>query len=52
MNPTISLVTKVEVATKAAATEWSCGCRNNERDRSDGPLVVVETRGLVELDIM
>ena len=44
-------VTKVEVATKVAAADGAC-CGNNRRDRSNGPLVVVETRVLVELDIM
>ena len=48
MNPTISLVTEVEVAIKVAAM----AAGNNRRDRSDGPSVMVEIRGSVELDIM
>ena len=50
MNPTIFLVTEVEVVTEVAAVD--CSCRNNERDRFDGLVVVVETKGSIELDIM
>ena len=50
MNPIVSLVTEVEVATEVAVV---AGKTTEEIGLiSDGPLVVVETRGSVGLDIM